>query len=170
MANKEGSVAPKERVNIVYKPATGNAQDEVELPLKILMMGDYTGRVDDRPLEERKPINIDKDNFESVLEKQELGLALNVPDRLSGHSDAEMAVTLKFESLKDFTPEGVVKQVPELQTLLELRTALSRLKGPLGNIPAFRKKLIALIADVDARKKLMTELGIVEDVPNPSQA
>jgi bis(5'-nucleosyl)-tetraphosphatase (symmetrical) len=44
--SKEGSVAPKERVNIVYKPATGNAQEEVELPLKIMMLGDYTQRSD----------------------------------------------------------------------------------------------------------------------------
>ena len=29
-----GSVAPKERVNIVYKPATGGAQAEIELPMK----------------------------------------------------------------------------------------------------------------------------------------
>ena len=47
MAN-EGSVAPKERVNIVYKPATGDAKEEVELPLKMLMIGDYTGRPDPR--------------------------------------------------------------------------------------------------------------------------
>lgn len=166
---KEGSVAPKERVNIVYKPATGNAQEEVELPLKILVMGDYTGRADDRPLEARKPINLDKDNFESVLASHKIELALNVPDRLSGETGAEMAVRLRFESLKDFTPEGVVKQVPELQTLLELRTALSRLKGPLGNIPAFRKKLVALIGDAEARKKLTSELGIAEDASKPSQ-
>ncbi len=38
----DGSVAPKERVNIVYRPATGDAQAEVELPLKLLVMGDYT--------------------------------------------------------------------------------------------------------------------------------
>jgi type VI secretion system protein ImpB len=31
---KEGSVAPKERVNIVYKPATVDGAEEVELPLK----------------------------------------------------------------------------------------------------------------------------------------
>ena len=43
---KEGSVAPKERVNITYKPATGGAQEDVELPLKILMLGDFTGRAD----------------------------------------------------------------------------------------------------------------------------
>lgn len=167
--SKEGSVAPKERVNIVYKPATGNAQEEVELPLKILMMGDYTGRADDRPLEERKPINLDKDNFESVLASHKLEVALNVPDRLSGDKGAEIAVKLKLDSLSDFTPEGIVNQVPELKTLLELRTALSRLKGPLGSIPAFKKKLVALIGDADARKKLMTELGLAEDGSKPSK-
>ena len=47
---KEGSVAPKERINIKYSPSTGDAQEEVELPLKMMMMGDYTLRADDTPL------------------------------------------------------------------------------------------------------------------------
>ncbi|HKT99965.1 MAG TPA: type VI secretion system contractile sheath small subunit, partial [Paraburkholderia sp.] len=38
----DGSVAPKERVNIVYRPATGDAKAEVELPLKLLVLGDFT--------------------------------------------------------------------------------------------------------------------------------
>jgi type VI secretion system protein ImpB len=75
---KEGSVAPKERVNIVYKPATGDAQEEVELPLKMLMMGDYTQRADPRPLEDRKPINVDKDNFSKVMSEQKLSLSFSV--------------------------------------------------------------------------------------------
>ena len=85
---KEGSVAPQERVNITYKPATGNAQEEVELPLKMLFIGDYTGRPDPRPLEERKPINVDKDNFQQVLAEQNLKLSMQVPDMLSGEKDA----------------------------------------------------------------------------------
>jgi type VI secretion system protein ImpB len=165
---KEGSVAPKERVNIVYKPATGNAKEEVELPLKILMMGDYTGRTDDRPLEQRKPINVDKDNFNEVMSSHKLELNLNVADKLSGEKDAEMAVKLKFNTLADFGPEGIVNQVPELRTLLELRNALNALKGPLGNIPAFRKKIQALLGDTDARQKLMTELGLGEGGQKPS--
>lgn len=158
---KEGSVAPKERVNIVYKPATDGAE-EVELPLKILAIGDYTGRADDRTLEDRKPINIDKDNFEEVMEKHELGVDLSVPDKLSGEGDAELAVSLKFKNLKDFTPEGVANQVPELKKLLELRAALTALKGPLGNRPAFRKQLQNVLGDKDSRKKLMDELGMGE--------
>src|SRR5215467_1801825 len=156
----EGSVAPKERVNIVYKPATGNAQEEVELPLKILMMGDYTGRQDSTPLEERKPINVDKDNFNEVMANQKLSVNISVADKLSEQAGGEMAVTLRFNSLADFSPEGVVNQVPELRKLLELRSALSALKGPLGNIPAFRKKIQGLLGDADARQKLMGELGI----------
>ena len=115
---KEGSVAPKERVNIVYKPATGNAQEGVELPLKILMMGEYTGRPDSTPVEERKPINIDKDNFNAVMGKQGLSVSKNVSDKLSVTAGGAMSVSLKFNSLADFWPEGVVNQVPELRKLL----------------------------------------------------
>jgi type VI secretion system protein ImpB len=165
--SKEGSVAPKERVNIVYKPATGDAQEEVELPLKILMMGDYTGRPDDRPLEERKPINVDKDNFNEVMAQQKLGVAINVKDKLSGEAGGEMALDLKFKTLADFTPEGIVNQVPELRKLLELRTALNALKGPLGNIPGFRKKIQSLLGDEGSRQKLMGELGLPDGSSKP---
>lgn len=159
---KEGSVAPKERVNIVYKPATGGAQEEVELPLKLMMLGDYTLRQDDTPLEDRKPINVDKDNFNEVMRNQGLNLSINVPNRLSGKEGEELPLSLKFESLKDFSPESVVEQVPELNKLIQLRTALQALKGPLGNIPAFRKKIEKLIGDVSARERLLKEMGVEE--------
>ncbi len=159
---KEGSVAPKERVNITYKPAT-DGQEEVELPLVILALGDYTGREDERPVEERKPINIDKDNFTEVMEKHDLKVDLAVPDRLSDAEGAELATSLQFKSLADFGPEGVVEQVPELQKLAALRSALTALKGPLGNRPAFRKRLQTLLDDEASRTKLMAELGLDKD-------
>ena len=160
---REGSVAPKERVNITYKPATGDQQEEVELPLRILMMGDYTGKRDDTPLEERKPISIDKDNFNDVMAEQKLSLDINVEDKLAGEEGNEMAVSLKFDTLQDFTPEGVAQQVPELRQLMQLRNALTALKGPLGNIPKFRKKIEKLLGDDDARTKLMKELGMGDE-------
>lgn len=159
---KEGSVAPKERVNIVYRPATGGAQEEVELPLKILVMGDYTLREDDRMVEEREPINIDKDNFNEVMKAQKLNLDLTVENKLSEEPDAEMALSLKIESMKDFQPEQVVKNTPELNKLLELREALNALKGPMGNRPEFRKKIQALIGDDASREKILKELKIEE--------
>ena len=157
---KEGSVAPRERVNIVYRPATGDAQEEVELPLKMLVMGDFTGKADDRPLEDREPTNIDKDNFNEVLKAQGLGLEMTVPNRISGEPDEDMNVSLKFDSLKDFEPEAIAKNTPELNRLLELREALGSLKGPLSNLPAFRKKIEGLVKDEAAREKLLKELGI----------
>jgi len=162
MGSKDVTVAPKERVNIVYKAQVGDAQEETELPLKILMVGDYSGRTDDTPLEDRKPIKIDKDNFNDVMAKQDLKVDIAVPDKLSGEKDASLSMKLQFKRLDDFAPEGIVNQVPELKTLLELRSALTALKGPLGNIPAFRKKIQGLLGDADARQKLMKELGLGE--------
>jgi type VI secretion system protein ImpB len=159
MSPKEGSVAPRERVNIVYKSALGDAQEEVELPLKLLMLGDYTGRADSTVLEDRKPINIDKDNFNDVMKSQGIGVQVQVPNKLAEKEGEEMAVTLRFETLKGFEPESVVNQVPELKKLLELRQALTSLKGPLGNVPEFRKKIQSLITDKDARERLLKELG-----------
>ena len=159
---KEGSVAPKERVNIKYSPATGDAQEEVELPLKLLMMGDYTLQQDDRPLEERSPINVDKDNFNKVMEGQNLKLDVLVDNKLVDEEDAELSTSLEFKNLKDFEPENIVKQVPELNQLLEMRDALTALKGPLGNVPAFRKMLQEALTDEEARKKLLDELDLDE--------
>ncbi|MBB4866919.1 type VI secretion system protein ImpB [Pseudomonas nitritireducens] len=158
---KEGSVAPKERINITFKPATGNAQEEIELPLKMLVLGDFTQRADERKVEDRAPVGIDKNNFDEVLAKQELGLTLNVPNRLQdADGQEELGVSLKINSMKDFNPASLVDQVPELKKLMELRDALVALKGPLGNAPAFRKAIESVLADDDSRERVLGELGL----------
>ncbi|WP_348703997.1 type VI secretion system contractile sheath small subunit [uncultured Neptuniibacter sp.] len=157
---KEGSVAPKERINIVYKPAIGDAKEEIELPLKLLMVGDYTQREDEDEVEDRELIDIDKANFNDVMSSQKLNLQVTVPNKLSGEEGDEVPVDLTFDTLKDFEPEAIVRQVPEMAKLLELREALSFLKGPLGNVPAFRKQIDELLGDDESRQKLMAELGI----------
>jgi type VI secretion system protein ImpB len=157
---KEGSVAPKERINVTFKPATGNAQEEQELPLKLLVLGDFTQRADERKIEERKPIGIDKQSFDDVLAKQELSLTFSVPNRLQEGAEDDLAVQLRIDSMKDFNPASLVEQVPELKKLMALREALVALKGPLGNAPAFRKAIESVLADPDARDRVLNELGL----------
>lgn len=158
---KDGSVAPKERINVTYKPATGSAREETELPLKIMVLSDFTQRKDERRLEDRKPINIDKHSFDDVLAKQDIQLALALPNRLrESTGDDELAVQLRIESMKDFHPDRLVEQVPELRKLMELRTALVSLKGPLGNAPAFRKAIENALENDEARGRVLAELGL----------
>lgn len=159
---KEGSVAPKERINVTFKPATGGAQEEIELPLKLMVLGDFTQRTDDRKIEDRKPIAIDKNSFDEVLAKQELSLSFAVPNRLQDGeaADEELPVQLNIGSMKDFNPASLVEQVPELQKLMELRDALVALKGPLGNAPAFRNAIESVLSDDDSRERVLGELGL----------
>ncbi|MHC1697155.1 MAG: type VI secretion system contractile sheath small subunit [Geobacteraceae bacterium] len=157
---KESSLAPKERVNIVYRPSLGDAKEEVELPLKMLVMGDFTGNHDARPLEKREPVTVDKDNFNEVLKAQKIALHISVPNRLAVDQGDELNISLRAETLKDFGPEAIVAQVPELRRLLELREALRALKGPLSNVPEFRKKIQELIKDDTARQRLLAEIGL----------
>ncbi|QJD57919.1 type VI secretion system contractile sheath small subunit [Pseudomonas sp. gcc21] len=163
---KDGSVAPKERVNVTFTPDTGGAQEEVELPLKLMVLGDFTQRQDDRKIEDRKPIAIDKNSFDEVLGKQDLSLTFAVPNRLQEDGGTEdLAVQLKINSMSDFNPGSLVDQVPELKKLMELRDALVALKGPLGNAPAFRKAIESVLSDDDSRERVLAELGLADQQP-----
>lgn len=160
--SKTGSVAPKERINIKYTPATEGQVDEVELPLKLLVTGDFKGSAEELSLEERETVSVDKHNFDAVMKQSNLSIDIAVPNRLEENAEnQDIGVSLKIESMADFSPDNIAKQVPQLNKLLELREALLALKGPMGNIPAFRNKLQELIADPNARESLEKELAII---------
>ncbi len=149
---------PASRVNIKYVKYVGDAQEEVELPLKLLLVGDYTMREDDTPVEDRKRISINKNNFAAVMKEQDLRLNFNVKNMLSGEEDDEMNVDLKVESLKDFLPENIARQVPELSVLLEVRKLLQDLKGRVVNNVEFRRELDRIIQDPKKAEALQSEL------------
>ncbi len=160
--DNSSSVAPKERINIKYVPATGGQVAEVELPLNLLVVGDLKGTREDTPIEERQVVSIDKNNFSSVMSEAGINLSFNVPNRLEGKEGEEIHVELPVKTLSDFSPDRIAQQVPELNKLLELREALVALKGPLGNIPAFRSRLQDLLSNDEAREQLLKELEMID--------
>lgn len=168
MSKSHGSVAPKERINIKYIPATGDQQAEVELPLKLLITGDFKGHGEESALEDRQPVRIDKDNFNDVLTKAEVSLDMAVPCVLTNDIENDLSINLQFKSINDFGPDAIARQVPEMNKLLELRNALVALKGPLGNTPAFRKQLQSLLADDASRQRLIRELNLTLTAPKDS--
>lgn len=105
---------------------------------------------------------MDKDTFNDVLKAQNLSLTLLVQDKLNEQAgpDDQLTVDLRFESMRDFQPDALVDQVPELRQLIALRDALKALKGPLGNLPDFRKRLQGLVQDEGTRQRLLAELGV----------
>ena len=159
MSNQQ-SESPKERINVTYKPATGGATEEIEIPYKTLVLGDFNPDEEFTTVEDKKPINVNKSNFNDVLQKQNISLNISVDNKLTDEEDATLEATIHFNSMKDFSPENIVEQVDELKKLQELRESLMSLKGPLGNIPAFRKAIAGAIENPEEAAKLLAELGI----------
>lgn len=156
------SKPPKERINISYKAKTGDQTAEVELPLKLMVMSNLKGSTLDAPLEERKPISINKINFNQVMDGMGVSLHFNTKNTLSEEAE-EINVNLEFKGMKDFSPDSIAQQVPELRKLMQLREALMALKGPMGNIPDFRKAVLSALSDEESKQKLLLEISQNQD-------
>jgi type VI secretion system protein ImpB len=115
-------------------------------------------------LKERRFVEVNPDNFDSVLESMKPHLSFAVENKLSDDPDAgQLKVDLKFKSLEDFEPEQVARQVKPLRELLELRTRLNDLKGTLQTNEKLDEALLDAVAKTDKLNKLKAELGGKEE-------
>lgn len=148
---KGPSKARESRVNIAISDRLRGGA-EPELPFRVLVMGDYTLKDDKREIYDRKPLDINKSNFDSVMQSFNLSTDLTVKDRISG--SGELAVSLRFGTLKDFRPESIARQIPETKKLLELRDAMKALRPKMGD-KAAQKELMSAIKDPEIRDKIV---------------
>ena len=149
---------PKARVNIKLDLHTGGAQKKVELPLKLMLMGDYSNGAESAPLFERKKVDINKNNFDSVLAEFAPAVKLAVANTLTDDG-SDSSVDLSFRSMKDFEPEHVARQIPELRALLAMRNLLRDLKSNLLDNATFRQELERILRDDTLSEELRAELG-----------
>ena len=132
----ESAVAPKERINIVYQPATGGRKEQIELPLKVMVLGDFNGRKDAQ-LQDRSAAEVSTPSVDNVMAALDVATEYSVPNTLTGKG--EIKAKLEFNSIKDLNPSAVIEQIPELKKMLGLRDALKALRAPIGNSSEFRK-------------------------------
>jgi len=157
-SNSFQNEVPKARVNIKLDLHTGGAQRKVELPLKLMLMGDYSNGKEQRPLSERSKVNINKNNFDSVLSDFSPSLKLVVEDKLASEG-GETPVELNFQRMKDFEPEQVARQIPQLRALLAMRNLLRELKANLLDNATFRAELERILKDEALSDELRKDLA-----------
>jgi type VI secretion system protein ImpB len=149
------------RVHVTYDVEIGDAIELKELPFVMGVLGDFTGQpTEPLPrLRDRKFVEVNPDNFDSVLEGMKPHLAFSVENKLSEDSNAPMLkVDLHFKSMDDFSPENVAQQVRPLKELLDLRTKLSDLRGSLQGNDKLEGLLLDAVGNKDKLEKLKQEM------------
>ena len=157
----KGKVRPP-RVHITYDVEVGGATIEKELPFVVGVMGDYSGNnspVTKKPLADRSFVNINRDNFNEVMEGISPGLKIRVENTLQSDG-SDFAVELKFNELEDFEPGRIVEQVPQLKAMLEMRNKLRDLLANADKKPNLESRLEELLQNTDETARLKKEFDV----------
>ena len=153
VTKKLGRIRPP-RVHITYDVETGGAIEKREIPFVVGVMADLSAQPAEplAKLKDRKFTEIDRDNFDQVMAKQEPRLAFKVDNTLSA-AGGKLGVELRFKKLTDFEPQNVARQVKPLNELLELRTKLANLSSSLYGNDKLEEVLREAIAKTEALRK-----------------
>jgi type VI secretion system protein ImpB len=152
------------RVQITYDVEKGDAIEMKEIPFVVGVLADLSGKpAEPLPkLKERKMVEIDRDNFNQVLDGMKPRLAFRVDNKLSD-DDTAIAVELNFRSMGDFHPEKVAKQINPLRKLVEARERLSGLLTKLDGNDRLDELLQQVISSTDSLEKLGREAGVKKE-------
>jgi type VI secretion system protein ImpB len=157
MAQSFQNEIPPARINLKLDVGKGGAKKKMELPLKMLVVGDFSTKEKDDRVVEREKISINKNNFTQVMESMDLELNYSVEDKISG-KEGDIPVNLKVKNMDSFKPENVAKEVPQLSKLLAARNLIKDLKSNLLDNRQFRKRLEEIIKDPNSAKSLQEQL------------
>jgi type VI secretion system protein ImpB len=157
------------RVQITYDVEVGGAIEIKELPFVVGVLGDFTGQPE-QPLprlKDRKFVEVNPDNFDSVLEGMKPHLSFAVENKLSEDPNApQLKVDLHFKKLDDFEPANVAKQVKPLKEMMDLRTRLADLRGTLQGNDKLEELLLDAVGKTENLDKLKKEIGPKEGETN----
>ena len=151
----------KPRVHVTYDIETGEGREKKELPFVVGVMSDLTGNnpgSEQKPLKQRKFINIDHDNFDQVMERMKPGVSIKVKNTLNEKDDQEMRVNLQFNKMNDFDPVNLAKNVPALNKLLNARNELEELLGKADRSEDLENLLEQVLQSTNEINQLSTDL------------
>lgn len=151
----------KPRVHITYDVETEGATKQKELPFVVGVMGDFSGEPTAplKALKDRKFVQIDRDNFDSVLASMTPGLRLKVENTLADDG-SELAVELEFKSMEDFSPMNIVNNVAPLRKLYETREKLKELQSKVDRSDELQGVLEDVLKQTASLQQIASELGV----------
>ncbi|MCC3750607.1 MAG: type VI secretion system contractile sheath small subunit [Halorhodospira halophila] len=148
---------PKSRVNITLDVETGDARKTLELPLKMLVLGDFSNGQASGRLAERERVPIDRGNLDAVLGDLHPSLQVTVPNTFRADG-SQIRVSLSFDGFDAFTPEAVARQIPQVNNLLAMRNLLKDLKSNVLDNARFRRELERIVQNQQELEGVMGEL------------
>jgi type VI secretion system protein ImpB len=142
---------PKSRLTLRYRTEIDGQPQDIELPLRILIAGDFSGKnTVKKTFDERKVLSFDGKNLNNIMGKMKIQLKVK--------DSQDEAHTIPITNVDSFLPGNIIKSIKKMEDMVKAKNLLNSLLSSINNSSKFRTALTTLLADKDAKdelKKLM---------------
>ncbi|HEX8701273.1 MAG TPA: type VI secretion system contractile sheath small subunit [Myxococcaceae bacterium] len=163
---------PRSRITLTYRTTINGEPETVNLPLRLLVMGDYSlGSSEDRKvdLEARKLRSVSGRNLDEMMKDMKMSVTFQVPNRVNPDAQETLDVELPINRMKSFHPDEIVHHVPKLKALLLLKQLLMEMQSSIDNRKELRKLVYEMFSKPEALQEVLAELKSYETLKLPEQ-
>ena len=118
MADQARQSITTDRVNLVYESIVGDRTEEIELPLRLLVLGDYTRNEASDYFSDQIPVILNAPAMDALFGKFQPEITLTVKNCLVDDG-SNLTLAFQFRTLTDFDPDQLVRNSRELSSVVK---------------------------------------------------
>ncbi len=143
---------PKSRLTLRYRTEINGEPEDIELPLRLLIAGDFSGtNTHKKPFDERKVLSFDGKNLNNIMKKMKIKLQVK--------DSKEDLHTIPINDVDSFRPDHIVSSIKSMDEMVRAKNMLGSLLSSINNSNKFRRALTALLEDKASLESLQEKMA-----------
>lgn len=156
---------PQSRIMLNYDTSVEGKKKRKQIPYKLLIMGDLSKGLSKYAKEDfikRKIVNA-KGTIDHLISDMDIVVETKVENCINPSKNPTLDVKIPLKKMRDFKPDSIVENVPQLKTLATLRDMLKSFMKDVDNNRALKDKLDQVLSDKSSLESLLEEFSAAKD-------
>ena len=156
---------PQSRIMLNYDTSVEGKKKRKQIPYKLLIVGDVSKGLSKYAKKDfiNREIISAKSTMDHLLADMEIEVEAKVENCINPSKNSTLDVKIPLKKMKDFKPDSIVENIPQLKTLAILRDMLKSFMKDVDNNRSLKDMLDQILSDETSLESLQKEFSVAKD-------